>query len=291
MSDIESPRFPDHIAYQSTIAPAFRTGVVLTQSGRAYRNKYWPQSLRSYELAHPVRKTTEIDELYDFFECIAQGRANRFRFRDPAENSATVANGRLGSGAGDGTPTYQLRKRRTAGATTYDRDIIKPVSGSVTAYRNASPITYGAGAGQIALDTTTGLVTFVADASSSATSITPGATTQVILSSNPGTLIAGQKLYLLGFTGADAALVNALAHTINSVTGSGPYTFTLATNTAGKTITLGSGSGRKYPQATDALTWAGSFDTPVRMDTDAFPIRPVGPGLFQVDSLPLIEDR
>jgi uncharacterized phiE125 gp8 family phage protein len=80
-------------------------------------------------------------------------------------------------------------------------------------------------------------------ASSAASSITAGATTTVVLAANPGSLVAGDTIRLSGFAGADAALVNGLDHTINSVSGSGPYTFVLATNTAAKTITLGSGVG------------------------------------------------
>ena len=76
-----------------------------------------------------------------------------------------------------------------------------------------------------------------------ASAITAGATTTVVLAANPGTLAAGGLLRLDGFTGADAALLNGLDHTVNSVSGAGPYTFVLATNTAGKTITLGQGAG------------------------------------------------
>jgi hypothetical protein len=169
------------------------------------------------------------------------------------------------------------------------------VSGEVTVYRADSPVTVGAGAGQIAINYSTGIVTFVADATSNASAITAGATTSVVLAANPGTLIAGEKLYLAGFTGTDAALVNGLAHTINSVSGAGPFTFVLATNTSGKTITVGSGEGRAYPQANDALTWAGNFDVPVRFDVDEITATMLesGPGrrMYSIQSLPVIEVR
>ena len=76
-----------------------------------------------------------------------------------------------------------------------------------------------------------------------ASAVTAGATTTVVLAANPGSLAAGGLLRLDGFSGADAALLNGLDHTVNSVSGTGPYTFVLATNTAGKTITLGQGAG------------------------------------------------
>jgi hypothetical protein len=116
-----------------------------------------------------------------------------------------------------------------------------------------------------------------------------------VLATNPGTLIAGQRLHLSGFAGTDAALVNGLAHTINSVTGAGPFTFVLATNTSGKTITLGSGVGRKYPQASEALTWAGNFDVPVRFDVDEITATMLESGpqrrMYSIQSLPVIEVR
>lgn len=76
-----------------------------------------------------------------------------------------------------------------------------------------------------------------------ASAVTAGATTTVVLAANPGSLAAGGLLRLDGFSGADAALLNGLDHTINSVSGTGPYTFVLATNTASKTLTLGQGAG------------------------------------------------
>ena len=140
------------------------------------------------------------------------------------------------------------------------------------------------------MDYTTGIVTFVADAFSNASSITPGATTQVVLASNLG-LVAGKLLWLDNFAGADAALVNNKAHTINSIAGGGPYTFTLATDTSGKTITIGAGVGRKYPQASDALTWSGQFDVPCRFDTDQMQIGLEAYNRFDWDQIPVMEIR
>lgn len=79
--------------------------------------------------------------------------------------------------------------------------------------------------------------------SGAVTSITAGATTTVVMATNPGNLAAGGVLRLSGFAGADSALVNGIDHTINSVTEApaGTFTFALATNTNAKTITLGSG--------------------------------------------------
>lgn len=295
MAFIESPRFPEAISQGARRARKWSTTVVEVASGREQRNRNWTYPRYTYEVAHNVRTAADAALINAFLEAIA-GRADGFRFRDHADATATQANGLLGAGIGAGVPGYQLIKRYSYGAISRDRPITKPVSGSVAVYRNAAPVTFGAAAGNCALNTATGIVTFVADATSASSAITPGATTQVVLASNLG-LIAGKLLYLSGFAGADAASVNALAHTINSITGAGPYTFTLATNTSGKTITLGSGAGAKYPQASDTLAWTGQFDVPVRFDSDQIWSQMAGPlandGSIPEgwDSIPLIEIR
>lgn len=288
---IETPRFPDTFKYGTAIGPMYSTWVTLLNSGYEQRNINWQDGLLVFNLVGPIRQSEEQKALLAFFRN-CKGRGKGFRIKDWTDYEVASTEGRLDTGAvGDGTPTYQLYKRYTTGAETEDRAISKPVSGSVTVYRNAVAQTAGAGAGNYALDTTTGIVTFVADASSAASSITVGATTQVVLAANPGSLIAGELLYLSGFAGADAASVNGIAHTISSVSGAGPYTFTLATNTAGRTITLGSGVGYAYPQATDALTWAGEFDVPVRFDVDRLPVTVDAYGVYNFGTIPIVEIR
>ena len=105
-------------------------------------------------------------------------------------------------------------------------------------------------------------------------------------------VITTGKLWLQGLTGADAALLNNLAHTITAISGS---TYTLATNTAGKTITA-AGQGQKYPQPTDTLTWSGTFYVPVQFANDSMDWDIEKPGgqadrLVSGPSIPLIEIR
>lgn len=260
-------RFPTGIRPQPRGGPGFSTTIVELSSGHEQRNLNWSQARRRYVIDQRTWTAADWETLLGWFHA-HYGAGHGFRMKDWADYQVTYANGLLGAGVGTGLPTYQLGRLYSAGSLAQLRTISKPVAGTVSVKRGGVAVTFGAGAGQISVDTTTGIISFVADATSAANSITVGATTQVVLATNPGTLIAGQKLYLTGFTGADAALVNGIAHTINSVSGSGPYTFTLATNTAGKTITLGSGAGRKYPQTSEALLWSGEFDVPVRFQTD-----------------------
>lgn len=289
MSFIESPTCPDDHGYGGSGGPGYSTDIVATASGYEHRNSNWTSARRKWDIGY-TRTQAQLDTLMAFFHAV-RGKANGFRFRDPADYAVTLSDGLIGSGVGDGTPgAMQLRKRYSSGASTTDRDIRKPATAAI--YRGGVLKTITT---HYTIDMTTGLITWVADASSNASAITPGTTTSVVLAANPGTLISGQKLYLSGFTGADAALVNGLAHTINSVSGSGPYTFVLATNTNGKTITVGSGLGRKYPQASEALTWAGEFDCAARFDTDELRAQMLesGPGarMYSVPSVPIVEIR
>lgn len=283
-------RLPDAVRLGMAGGPEFRTEIAVTKAGYENRNaSEYP--LASYEIEY-VQTRAGLDALQAFFR-IMRGAAYSFLARDWTDykvDSATT--GVLGAGVGTGLPTYQLGKLYAYGAESVRRDITKPTSGTVAVKRGVSAVAFGSGAGQIAIDYQTGIATFVADATSNASSVTVGATTQVVLAANPGTLTNGQALYVTGFSGADAGLLNGLAHTINSVAGAGPYTFTLATNTAGKTITLGSGQGRKYPQASEALTWSGEFDVPVRFTSDKFRARVIqhqGIQAYGIEGLGLTE--
>jgi uncharacterized protein (TIGR02217 family) len=256
--------------------PRFSTTVVALSSGADPRNRNWELPLVVFDFSQALNSEANKDAMLDAFWAAA-GMYYGFRLRDSVDYLVDITRGIMGTGVGDGSLVYQLGKKYTFGSAVTNRKIYKPVSGQVAPFRAASPVTIGGAAGNVSIDYTTGAITFVADASSGATSITPGATTTVILTTNPGTLTAGKRLYLSGFAGTDSALINGLwglgmAHTINSVAGSGPYTFVLATNTAGKTITLGSGLGRKGPQASETLTWSGQFDVPVRFDLDQLQI-------------------
>ena len=287
MSFIEQ-RLPDDQSYGAVGGPAFSTDIVATASGHEHRNANWSQARGSYDIGY-TRNQAQLDALIAFFRA-CHGRAYGFRYRDQTDYRVLLADGRIGSAVGDGTPgPHQLRKRYTSGGSTTDRDIRKP-AGTPAIYRGGVLRTVTT---HYTLDTTTGLVTWEFDATSNANSITVGATTTIVMVGDLGPMIPGQKVYLRDFTGADAALVNNLAHTINSISGSGPYTFVLATNTAGKTITLGNGKGQKYPQASESLTWAGEFDVPVRFDADEIRATMLESGaanrMYSVSSLGLVE--
>jgi uncharacterized protein (TIGR02217 family) len=282
--------FPDRIAYGASGGPGYQTDVVVVSSGHEQRNITWSQARGKWDVSQGVKEPADMASLIAFFRA-CKGRAHSFPFRDYTDYQVSAAQGLLGTGNGTGGPAYQLAKRYTAGGQTEDRIINKPDAAGFAVQRNGAGVTIGGAAGNIGVDYQTGIGTFVADAQSAATSITVGATTTVVLTTNPGTLIAGQRLFLSGFTGAGAALVNNLAHTINSVSGTGPFTFVLSTVTSGATITLGSGLGRRFPQVADALTWSGQFWVPCRFDIDQMQVSIESYQLYSWGQIPIIEIR
>lgn len=290
MSFIETPRFPDDIAYGAQGGPMYSTDVVATASGYEKRNQNWSAARLKFDVGY-TRTQAQLDTLVAFFHAM-KGRAHAFRFKDHSDYAATTSNGRLGTAAvGDGTPgPFQLVKRYTSGSTTTDRDIAKPVSGTVLIYKGGVLQTVTT---HYTIDHTTGLVTWVALDSEAITGHTVGASHQFTTAANIPGLAIGEKVYITGVSGTAATTLNSLAHVISNKTGSGPYTWTLATTTTG--LTASGGTAYEYPQATDALTWAGEFDVPCRFDTDELRHQMLesGPGrrMYHLASVPVVEIR
>ena len=288
MSFIESPRFPEDIAPDPQGGPLYSTDLVAVASGYEKRNQNWAAARHEFDVGY-TRNQAQLDALLAFFHAV-KGRAYGFRYKDHADYAVAVAAGRLGTGSvGDGTPDpFQLVKRYTSGANTTDREIKKPVSGTVSLYKNAAlqtPTTH------YTLDTTTGLVMLAALDAKAVSGHSVGATHQFTTATNLSGLAIGEKVYLTGISGTAAGILNGLAHTISNKTGTGPYTWTINTSTAG--LTASGGTAHEYPQAADVFTWSGEFDVPVRFDTDklSYQMLPSSPAgrLYQLPSLPLLE--
>lgn len=301
MAFLETPRFPERVALKLVGGPGYSTDVVAVRAGFESRNENWSQARHRLTLSHEAMSQALHDALLDHFHA-AGGRAHAFRVKNWFDYKLTTSNAGLvglhGSdqvgafAVGHGVPVLQICKRHVRGALSRVRPIVKPTA-TPTIYRGGVPVTVGAGAGQIAIDTTTGKVTFVADDTRGVTTVTVGATTQIVVSGSALSQVGiGDRLYLTGLTGADAALLNGLSHAVTNLVGT---TYTLSTNTAGKTITTGSGSALAYPQVDETLTVAGEFDLPMRFTSDEaqFQVQDRGPaGLyFAWQGIGLIEVR
>lgn len=291
MSFLETPRFPDNVSFGATGGPGYMTDIVTVNSGAESRNQNWTQARAMYEVSHAARLPAEYTVLRDFFRAV-KGRTHGFRFKDPLDYSVTTTTGVLTAGIGTGLPTYQLGKLYAAGSLTETRAISKPVSGTTTIYRNASPATAGAGAGQYALSTTTGIVTWVADATQTISSVTVGNPTIVNVSSALAGASTGKQVYLANIVGTAGTYLNGSAWTISIVAGTA---ITITANTTGMSASSSTGNAYMYPQASDTLTWAGQFDVPCRFDTDQMrgTIANKSGGQFVVDweSIPIVEIR
>lgn len=271
--------FPDHLVQVAARGrKRWATSIAMTQGGFETRNCLRTQPKREYEVGLAPRRVSDYAAIADFQD-IVRGSLYGFLLKDPTDNACTTGNGKMRplpasgtgtlgtAGSGYGVPTYRLFKRATVGARTHDRDIRKPRSSTVTLYRGGSPVTIGASAGNAAIDAVNGNVTFVADTSEALTSITVGATTVLNFASGAGIVAAmsvGQRVYLGGITGTAGAALNSLSHAISA---KGATSLTISTDTTGLAVTL-AGTAYKYPQASEALTWSGSFYTPVRFAED-----------------------
>lgn len=247
------------------------------QGGYATVNAVRDVTLRSWQIGVAPMLLSAIQDVLGIWEVTDAG-AFGMLLQDPVDSVVTAAQGSLQgymagvqsgvAGFGNGGPLYILQKVYTAknSTRTRARDITR-LKGTPSLTRGGSPVTIGVSAGNVAISAGPSYVTFVPDTTRSLSSLTVGATTQVTLTSAIPGLVVGGKLWLQGMGGADAALVNNLAHEITAITGGGLNVYTLSVNTAGKTITS-IGEARKYPQPDEALAWAGEFYVPVQFRDD-----------------------
>jgi hypothetical protein len=110
----------------------------------------------------------------------------------------------------------------------------------LTPYTNdETPYDYKENAAAGSVELNDGSVVAPANLSVAATAIDVGVTTEVVVPVPAGSAV-GDEVYLYGFTGADAALVNGQTVAIATI-GGGGANITVPINTATKTITLGAG--------------------------------------------------
>ncbi|MHB9836850.1 DUF2460 domain-containing protein [Paraburkholderia terrae] len=285
---LESPRFPDNIAFGATVGPTYLTVLSTVYSGRDGRIAAWTQSRVRFEVGRRSMNAADTATLDAFFRAV-KGRAYGFRIKDWTDFSVTTGNGVLTPSGAPGR--YQLGKLYTTGVLSETRNIQKPVAGSPVVNLNASPLAGTA----YAVDSTTGLVTLTQASfpSANVTGITVGASTVVNLASAiSGLGVGGMLAFNGGFGGADQALLNGQAFQITALTGA---QYTLAVTTTGKAITTGSAIGTRYPQGADVLAWAGQFDVPARFDVDEMKKqvmdRSGGDLIVDWGSIPIVEIR
>ena len=78
---IETPRFPDDIAYGAQGTILYNTSVTRSQSGRHMANANWAYPLHEYNVGYPVRSFNMLAQLTDYFH-VCGGQFGGFRFKD-----------------------------------------------------------------------------------------------------------------------------------------------------------------------------------------------------------------
>lgn len=154
--------FPTAIAFHAVGGPSFSTTVNIGFSGHEQRNRNWAFALSKWKLELAYKPQSYFEEVYNFWLAVG-GRADAFRFKDAKDYSATgQACAEVSAGV------YQLQKIYTAGARTYTRTIVKPITSAVKKFDGSScedTVTiYDGGSPAVGavLDETTGLITGLA---------------------------------------------------------------------------------------------------------------------------------
>ena len=144
MAFIET-QFPTDISLGATGGPGFQTDVIAVNSGFEQCNANWEDARCAFDVAHGVKTQAQLDTLIAFFR-VMKGKANGFRFKDWSDYKVT-------SGQGIFTQIdsthFQMWRRYTTAGNNSDREITKPVSGTITV--NGGTVA--------SIDYTTGIVT------------------------------------------------------------------------------------------------------------------------------------
>lgn len=163
----ETAVLTDVIDYNAISGGPEKSTTIVTSpfSGVSQRNVNRLDPLHRYTISTALLTPTQMNSLRAFFLC-RDGMARGFRMKDCTEFWAS-ADGTFEApigtpnnfGTGDGaTLIFGLYKTYTSGGVTRTRRIVKPVSGTVSIYKNGALQTLTT---DYAIDHATGIVTFV----------------------------------------------------------------------------------------------------------------------------------
>ena len=135
---IETPVFPGCPKFGLTSEPGYDVSIIKLSSGRERRNRNWSRPLTrvTITVGPGPQRDGEVQELLEFWHAVG-GTAIGFRYKDWSDYKSCRVSDTVSStdqplvATGDSPETYQLTKRYTAGAAIQDREISKPVSGTI----------------------------------------------------------------------------------------------------------------------------------------------------------------
>ncbi|WP_425045437.1 phage distal tail protein, Rcc01695 family [Primorskyibacter sp. S87] len=129
-------RFPANLSFGSVGGPERRTDVVTLANGFEERNTPWAHSRRRYDAGLGMRSLDDVETLIAFFEA-RRGQMYGFRWKDWSDYKSGRATAEPAFedqiiGVGDGKKTiFQISKTYRSGEFSYQREITKPVQGTV----------------------------------------------------------------------------------------------------------------------------------------------------------------
>jgi uncharacterized protein (TIGR02217 family) len=149
----DASAFPVTLARESA-TPYWEADVIRTGTGHEQRNAPWSDALWKIEAATPTLTLAQYRSIYRHFNA-RRGMVRGFYLTLRTSYTTTTE----GFGTGDGSTTaFQLIVNEGDSANAYNREIYKPVSGTVLIYDNASLKTETT---HYTIDYATGIVTFL----------------------------------------------------------------------------------------------------------------------------------
>lgn len=113
------------------------TNIVALTSGHESSNENWQDCRHAYDISYAVRTPAEFNVVRTHFHTM-RGRAKKFPFKDPIDNTATKSEGVLLEN--DESPSqWQMFKQYGDGADVYNRKITRPVATPIV-YRTRSAV-------------------------------------------------------------------------------------------------------------------------------------------------------
>jgi uncharacterized protein (TIGR02217 family) len=157
---IESPRFPDNIAYGSSGGPGFKTHIFEGFSAIEQRSQLWSRVRYTYDVSYGIRDKDDMDLVRAHFIQM-RGRAVGFRFKDHSDYE--LVEEVIGTGDGADTTWPIIKTYGAGGSNPYQRRIFKPVSGTVQVWVNNVSVPVddvSPSASECSVNYTTGIITF-----------------------------------------------------------------------------------------------------------------------------------
>ena len=132
-------RLPESIERGSVSSPTYSTTVNRLRSGFEQRNQNWATPLSTFDIGYSISNIDDIYTILNFFHA-REGRTHSFRFKDWVDYDTGTTQQPTESIPGRPT-SRRLVRRYTDGTFTKDANIDRPISDTLTVYRDGTVYT------------------------------------------------------------------------------------------------------------------------------------------------------